>query len=86
MFSPTGMVKTLNSRFLEDVSRNLSTILPLVSFFPIADTPHQNERYHQAKGNVFLLPLACQEAVGTASILNRDKAWGLLKFYFHEAV
>jgi len=74
VLTPTGMVKTLNSRFLEDVPRNLSTLLPLVSFFfPIADTPHQKERYHQAKGNAFLLPLGSQEAVRTPSILTRER-------------
>jgi len=72
VLTPTGMVKTLNSRFLEDVPRNLSTLHPLVSFFfPIADTPHQKERDHQAKSNAFLL-LGSQEAMWTASIFTRE--------------
>ena len=73
VLTPTGMVKTLNSKFLEDVPCNLSILLPLDSFFSITDTPHQKERYHQEKGNAFLLPLACQEAVGTALILTRER-------------
>ena len=52
---------------------------------PLPDTPHQEERYHQGKGNGQLMPLASQEAVGTTSIRSRERLGGLLEYYSREA-
>jgi len=43
--------------------------------------PAQKERDHQAKGNAFLLPLACLETMGAASILVWERLGGFLKHY-----
>ena len=51
----------------------------------IPGTEHQKERHHQGSGNDLMMPLVCQEALGTQSIRTQERPGGLWKYYSPEA-